>query len=572
MKRLILIFFLIITIANCINAQDIITKTDNTEIKAKILEISSIELRYKKFDHLEGPTIVLLIKEIKSIKYTNGSIENYNNSTATSIKKETTETKEIIPNKVQGGFTNKVEAKNETINGLKQGKWLEYLKMSSNYQLISTFEDSATYYRLVNYKDDNFEGIERFYEVNGKLLSEVEFVNGKANIKIYYDNGILRNETPLTNGQANGVVRTFHENGQLSSEKIFTNGLANGISKTYYKNGKISFENTLLNNKLNGTSKFFNEQGQLASETFFENNVGTGTTKFYDENGNMYSMQYKDEKGNSVNKTFNKKNGNIQSLTVMNDNFKVLESKVYYDSGQLMSESFFDDSGNIIKTKNYKEKRKDLTEDEKKEYDANRRKERLEFWNDFTQGVIMITQQTLAYQDYRNNPNSQTLANYSKVIINNSTKDGSDAIKENNTIINNSANSITVESSATTNGGSSSNPQQAAICAKQSAKEWENSTAYMNYMNNQSCNKMAYISQREQAEILLKNCKQYCSPADIEVLNKTISTLTSQINSMPDCQIINFEPGKQQKTNITIVPSNVPNTKGNSGNGAVKAQ
>lgn len=106
MKRLILFLFLIISIGNCINAQDIITKTDNTVIKAKILEISSTELRYKKFDYLDGPTIILSNKEIKSINYPNGSIENYNNPIALPIKKETAQNNEITTSTVtvQGGY------------------------------------------------------------------------------------------------------------------------------------------------------------------------------------------------------------------------------------------------------------------------------------------------------------------------------------------------------------------------------------------------------------------------------------------------------------------------------------
>ncbi len=48
-----------------INGQDIITKNDDTKIQAKILEMSSSEIKYKRFDYKDGPTVTLSTSEIK---------------------------------------------------------------------------------------------------------------------------------------------------------------------------------------------------------------------------------------------------------------------------------------------------------------------------------------------------------------------------------------------------------------------------------------------------------------------------------------------------------------------------
>jgi hypothetical protein len=54
-------------------AQDIITNKSNEEVQAKILEISSNEIRYKKFDNLNGPTFIVAKSEILEIRYENGT-------------------------------------------------------------------------------------------------------------------------------------------------------------------------------------------------------------------------------------------------------------------------------------------------------------------------------------------------------------------------------------------------------------------------------------------------------------------------------------------------------------------
>jgi len=54
-------------------AQDIITLKDGTDIQASVLEISEVDVNFKKFDNLDGPTYQLAKSEIFMIKYANGS-------------------------------------------------------------------------------------------------------------------------------------------------------------------------------------------------------------------------------------------------------------------------------------------------------------------------------------------------------------------------------------------------------------------------------------------------------------------------------------------------------------------
>jgi hypothetical protein len=61
------------TIAGKIKAQDVITLKDGSEIKAKVTEINTLEVRYKKWDNPEGPVFVIEKSNIFMIKYENGT-------------------------------------------------------------------------------------------------------------------------------------------------------------------------------------------------------------------------------------------------------------------------------------------------------------------------------------------------------------------------------------------------------------------------------------------------------------------------------------------------------------------
>jgi len=60
------------------NAQDIILKKDGSEIKAKVLEITDQQVKYKDFNFQDGPTRNINISEIFMVTYANGQKEVFN--------------------------------------------------------------------------------------------------------------------------------------------------------------------------------------------------------------------------------------------------------------------------------------------------------------------------------------------------------------------------------------------------------------------------------------------------------------------------------------------------------------
>lgn len=59
-------------------AQDIIILKSSEKIEAKIVEISSSEIAYKKVNYLDGPTFRLDLSEVLSVIYANGDVQVFN--------------------------------------------------------------------------------------------------------------------------------------------------------------------------------------------------------------------------------------------------------------------------------------------------------------------------------------------------------------------------------------------------------------------------------------------------------------------------------------------------------------
>lgn len=83
MKKIITLLCTIFCVLS-VFAQDIIITKDSKRIEAKILEVSSTEVKYKKQTNIDGPTFIELLSNISAIMYSNGEVESFN----VEIKKE----------------------------------------------------------------------------------------------------------------------------------------------------------------------------------------------------------------------------------------------------------------------------------------------------------------------------------------------------------------------------------------------------------------------------------------------------------------------------------------------------
>ncbi|MBR4774679.1 MAG: hypothetical protein IK008_01095 [Bacteroidales bacterium] len=72
MKKIAL--FLILSLGCFVaSAQDLVTRKDGSDIKAKVIEVSPSEVKYKAWDNQDGPTFVLPASDVLIIRFENGS-------------------------------------------------------------------------------------------------------------------------------------------------------------------------------------------------------------------------------------------------------------------------------------------------------------------------------------------------------------------------------------------------------------------------------------------------------------------------------------------------------------------
>lgn len=74
--------------ANLSFAQDLITKKSGEDVKAKVIEVTTTEIKYKKTENLNGPLFTILKSDVFSVRYENGSKDVFNDSNTSEKEKD----------------------------------------------------------------------------------------------------------------------------------------------------------------------------------------------------------------------------------------------------------------------------------------------------------------------------------------------------------------------------------------------------------------------------------------------------------------------------------------------------
>ncbi len=81
MKRIVYFILTLGLFTTSIYSQDVITKKTGEDIISKISEITQTEIKYKKFDNLQGPTFSILKSEVLMVRYENGTKDIFSEAT-----------------------------------------------------------------------------------------------------------------------------------------------------------------------------------------------------------------------------------------------------------------------------------------------------------------------------------------------------------------------------------------------------------------------------------------------------------------------------------------------------------
>ena len=84
-------------------SQDVITTKTGEDIQSKVLEVGQAEVKYKKFDNLNGPIFTILKSEVLMVRYENGTIDNFNEEKFSQAETDTLKQEQIFIIKMNNG-------------------------------------------------------------------------------------------------------------------------------------------------------------------------------------------------------------------------------------------------------------------------------------------------------------------------------------------------------------------------------------------------------------------------------------------------------------------------------------
>lgn len=191
--------------------------------------------------------------------------------------------------------------------------------------------------QLRKQKDNLFIKIKEFYE-NGNIKKEVPLKNGNYHgiYREYYDKGYIKKIIPYKEHKKNGYYKSFHENGYLHIKIPYRSGVVNGTIKYYYNNGILGIETFYSINKKNGKMKFYDKEGNLYLLKTFKDNIQNGKEIEYFNFMEIHRM-YKNGEKHGLEKLFFKMNNSLYL-------FKEIYWKNNIKNGKTI---FYDIQGNI---------------------------------------------------------------------------------------------------------------------------------------------------------------------------------------------------------------------------------
>ncbi len=285
-------------------AQDVIVFRNGDEVQAKIVEISSTSLKYKKWDNLDGPLYSNDKTEVFMVKFQNGTKEVFDNPPTQTNNNPLNNTSEIV--EIARSFMNKqitneskgtcklVDFKKE--NGMSQ-EFFGVKVYTLEYSLIieaqkGFWKASGDKFLLSDWYWESFRTLENKGDSYAETFTNnYKFFNPGTKIEIfgkmdfeYTDNGWrISGISGATSGYENKRSRILlnesnqslqkHENktppvgnvvDTIAIQEVYTgdlvDGKKNGFGKMVYENGNV-YEGEWKDDKKSGKGKMFYKDG-----------------------------------------------------------------------------------------------------------------------------------------------------------------------------------------------------------------------------------------------------------------------------------------------------------------------
>lgn len=230
MNRIILLFSIFIFSSYVSFSQDTIYKKNDAVIISKVLEVLPQEVKFKKFDNLNGPIYTLKIAEINKIVYENGSKDIYNVSIEADANDSDKRSKPqliIHFGPTFATFRGEAELTHRKL-GFGGGISIEIpINFSSGnyFDFTILYEQKGTTYSNHSFENDNIE-----YEVTG-MKESLEYITLATTFKKYFG----KSQTVF--GRVGAYAGYLYEATGSGNFKSLSTGVTKDISisiKDYY--------------------------------------------------------------------------------------------------------------------------------------------------------------------------------------------------------------------------------------------------------------------------------------------------------------------------------------------------
>jgi antitoxin component YwqK of YwqJK toxin-antitoxin module len=163
------------------------------------------------------------------------------------------------------------------------------------YQLLFLVALFAYILNIENEKAIHRTKVVEEYYPDGNIKSEITVQNNMRNgiSKYYNENGRLMSTAEYVNDKRNGWVVNFNtENGKISTKAFFKNDVQNGELIQYYKEGSLFRTSTYEDGRVNGIIKTYWPDRKLKAENLFKMGIPSKGLKEYDRHGILIKQPY----------------------------------------------------------------------------------------------------------------------------------------------------------------------------------------------------------------------------------------------------------------------------------------
>ncbi|AKQ46410.1 hypothetical protein TH63_13515 [Rufibacter radiotolerans] len=197
-------------------------------------------------------------------------------------------------------------------------------------QVISTYANPSFYLNISTQKREDNDWSDRSltaYVITIIRKSGIYDPNNGSKVD-YYEDGTVKMEYSLKNGNLHGQVNTYHENGKLAKKGTYLNGQGNGSFIEYDEEGTITSKYSMANDELHGLVTIYSDGRKSIEKEFLQ---GTQTGKYAE-----YHYSEEDQQLNLKILGFtvdSEKSGKWQTF-IFEEGKEVLVETINYKNGQ----------------------------------------------------------------------------------------------------------------------------------------------------------------------------------------------------------------------------------------------